>query len=217
MAKNRVNAPVVFRSIEARVHDLLASPAPVTARDCLAHTHALLLYQIIRLFDGDIAARASAERILPALENSALALLNHVNFDIDTPGRELPLFPLAPTKTFWVEWIYQESARRTLLFTFFFMQAYRILSRTKGLTCDGQLGLCHSWTLSSYLWQAKTPMAFAEAWKNKKHFVITNARFGEVLEEAMADDVDTYGKIFITSLLGIEEAEGWFGSRGGKL
>ncbi|KAL6361506.1 hypothetical protein LRP88_04975 [Fusarium phalaenopsidis] len=133
LAKNRVNSPFIFRSIETRVNDLLSAPPPVTPFECLAHTHALLLYQIIRLFDGDIGARASAERMIPAIESSAMALFSHVQFDLDrTSTCSLPLFPIAPTKTFWMDWILQESLRRTLLFTFYFMQIYRIMAGYKG-------------------------------------------------------------------------------------
>ncbi|KAF4976218.1 hypothetical protein FZEAL_7081 [Fusarium zealandicum] len=217
MAKNRVNSPIIFRNIESRVNDLLSSPAPITPLDCLAHTQALLLYQIIRLFDGDITARASAERIIPAIEASAMSLFSHVQFDLDGRSSALPLFPVAPTKTFWMDWALQESLRRTLLFTFYFLQCYRTLAGYRGLQCDGRLGLCSSWTLSAHLWYTRTPLEFAEAWTNKKHFVVTNAVFGEVLREAMADDVDVFGKILISSLMGVDEAEGWFASRGGKL
>lgn len=52
---------------------------------------------------------------------------------------------------------------------------------------------------------------------NKKHLVVTDALFGKVLQEAMAHDIDVLGRIFISSLLGVDEAEGWFASRGGKL
>ncbi|KAH7176629.1 hypothetical protein EDB81DRAFT_875430 [Dactylonectria macrodidyma] len=220
LAKNRVNSPIIFRSIESHVSDLLCSPAPNTPIDCLAHTQALLLYQIIRLFDGDISARVSAERDLPAVESSGIALFAHTKFDHYPPSTELPLFPIAPTKTFWQDWILNESIRRTLLFTFYFLQAYRIISLQKGLKCDGKLGLCHSWTVSAHLWAARTPLEFADVWKNKKHFVVTNACFNDLggpLQDAMADDIDTYGKIFITSLVGIDEAKGWFASRGGSL
>ncbi|KAF7560749.1 hypothetical protein G7046_g3408 [Stylonectria norvegica] len=217
MAKNRVNAPVIFRTIESRVQDLLSSPTPEGPRECLAHTQALVLYQIIRLFDGDIRARGHAERTIPALEASALTLLGHVDFENESLESVLPLFPLASTKAFWNNWILQESTRRTLLFTFYFLQAYRILNGHRGLSCDGRLGLIHSWTLSAHLWHADTPLAFSEAWRNKNHFVITDAYFNDVLEEAKADDIDTYGKIFISSFMGIEEAQGWFASRGGSL
>src|SRR6478752_6041213 len=100
MAKNRVNSPIIFRSIESRVNDLLSAPPPITPLDCLAHTQALILYQIIRLYDGDIGARTSAERIIPAIEASAMSLFSYAQFDIEgTPGT-LPLYPIAPTKAF---------------------------------------------------------------------------------------------------------------------
>ncbi|KAG8671407.1 hypothetical protein FPOAC1_004654 [Fusarium poae] len=217
MAKNRVNSPIIFRSIESRVNDLLATPAPITPSECLAHTQALILYQIIRLYDGDIGARASAELIIPAIEASAISLFSYAQFDIDATVITLPTYPVAPTKAFWQDWILQESLRRTLLFSFYFVQAYRIMAGCKILQCDGRLGLCHAWTLSAHLWNATTPLSFAEAWRDKNHYVVTNAIFSEVLAEAQADDIDVFGKIMISSLLGQDEAEGWFASRGGKL
>jgi hypothetical protein len=62
-----------------------------------------------------------------------------------------------------------------------------------------------------------TPLSFAEAWKEKNHYVVTNAVFNDVLDEAKADDIDIFGKIMISSLLGRDEADGWFASKGGKL
>lgn len=211
-----MNAPVILRSIESRVGDLLGSPNPNTPIECLAHTQSLLLYQIIRLFDGDIGARSSAERDIPAVESSAIALFAQAKFETEQAA-DLPTFPITPTKTFWQEWILNESIRRTLILTFYFLQTYRIISNQKFLQCDGKLGLCHSWTISRYLWEARTPMAFSEAWRNKKHFVVTNASFNEMFQEAMADDIDSFGRIFITSLVGIDEAEAWFANRGGSL
>lgn len=184
----------------------------------MAHTQALCLYQIIRLFDGDVAARRSAEILIPSLENSALQLLNYVRFDDDLSALpELPLYPIQPTKDIWEDWILQESARRTALVTFFFLQAYRFMLGFVGLQCDGKLGLCHSWTLSAQLWNAKTAVEFAHAWSARQYFVVTNGQFAEILQEAKAEDVDTFGRIWISSLLGIEETEGWFASRGGSL
>lgn len=216
MAKNRINSPIILRSIESRVNDLLSSPPPITPLDCLAYTQALILYQIIRLFDGDIGARASAERTIPSLENSAIALFAHVRFHFSTPF-SLPTYPVSPTKTFWQDWILQESMRRTLLFTFYFLQVYRVLAGHRPLHCDGRLGMCHSWTLSAHLWGAASPVAFADVWENKKHFVVTNAVFKEVLSDARADDVDRYGRILISSLMGTDDAQAWFVSKGGNL
>lgn len=249
MAKNRTNSQVILRSIEAKVNDLLQAPAPTSPLESLAHTQSLLLYHIIRIFDGDISARASAERTQAALEDSAMSLIVHVDFNCPTPEKEacaaaessaaamtatskasatsgqqqqhcqerLPLYPLAPTRQFWHEWILQESGRRTLLFTFFFLQAYRILSGQRVDGCDGRLGLCHSFTLSASLWHAESSLAFGKAWRERKHVVIDNTDFQIAFGQAQADDLDLFGRMMLTSVIGVDEAEGWFASRGGSL
>jgi hypothetical protein len=207
-----------MRSIESYCEELLSSSPPATAFETLAYAHALLLYQIIRLFDGDIVSRASADECIPALEDAALSLLTHVNFEEPLfPAPDLPLDPIGPTKVFWKTWIFQESARRTMLFVFFFLQAYRMVSGGTLYPCDGKMGLVHSWTLSAHLWQARTPTEFAKAWRNRNHFVVTNAEFHQVLGQAKADDVDCFGRILLSAMMGQDEADGWFAQRGGSL
>lgn len=219
MAKNRANAPVIFRCIESRVQDLLCEPLPTTPIDSLAHTQALLLYQIIHLFDGDISARASGERIIPFLETSAIGLLAHVIFDTEAncsdPFSDCCLTTLSDL---WKDWIFQESARRTLLFAFFFLQAYRVLTGSQSLNqCDGRLGLCHFWTVSEHLWQAESALDFRDAWQQENHFLVVDGQVAVVLREAKAGDVDVFGKMLISAAVGIPELEAWFASRGGSL
>jgi hypothetical protein len=218
LAKNEVNSLVIMRSIESYCQDLLSAPLPTTPCETLAHTHALLLYQIIRLFDGDLAARASADQAIPKLESYALSLLGHVHFEDPLfPAPDLPLDPIGPTKIFWKQWLFQESARRTMLFVFFFLQIYRMVSGGMLIQCDGRMGLVHSWTLSAHLWQAKTPVEFAKAWRDRNHFVVTNAQFRQVINEAKADDVDAFGRILLSAMMGNDEADGWLAQRGGSL
>ncbi|KAK3938236.1 hypothetical protein QBC46DRAFT_318135 [Diplogelasinospora grovesii] len=225
MAKTAVNSHIISRSIQARVDDLLATPLPNDTLELLARTHALLLYQIIQFFDGDIVdARAAAENSTQPLEDAALALMVHINFhnvfvsdNADSEPEELSLFPLADTREFWENWVIQESARRTFLMTAFFVQAWRLLRGDLLLQCDGKLFLCHSFTLSAHLWDAKNPVDFAVAWREKKPFVIKNANFHEAFSEAKADDIGQFGKILITVLIGIDEARGWLLTRGGDL
>jgi hypothetical protein len=201
------------------VQDLLCEPIPTTPIDSLAHTQALLLYQIIRLFDGDISARASGERIIPVLETSAIGLLAHVAFDTEANCSDrFSECCLATASDLWKDWIFQESARRTLLFTFFFLQAYRLLTGSQNLyRCDGRLGLCHSWTVSEHLWQAETALKFRDAWRQKNHFLVIDGQFNVVLSEAKAGDVDLFGKMLLSAAVGIPELEAWFASRGGSL
>jgi hypothetical protein len=81
MAKNTVNVNIILRSIESRAQELVTSPIPSNPFEALARTHALLLYQIIRIFDGDLSSDAAAEGTTQTLEDSAIALLDHIIFE----------------------------------------------------------------------------------------------------------------------------------------
>ncbi|KAK6063153.1 hypothetical protein SCUP515_12679 [Seiridium cupressi] len=64
------NAAMILRTLQAHVHELASTEGSriiFTPVDKLARTQALFLYQIIRLFDGDIALRAQGEKDLPVL------------------------------------------------------------------------------------------------------------------------------------------------------
>lgn len=54
MAKNDVNKLMIFRAIERSVAELIKSPQSTVPIEVLARTQSLLLYQIIRLYDGDV-------------------------------------------------------------------------------------------------------------------------------------------------------------------
>lgn len=220
MAKTNINGPIIMRSVETYAQSLLAAPSPSTPPERLAHTHALLLYQIIRLLDGDILSRTSAERDIPALEASAYALLAHVNFEtplLPPPALDLPIHPLPPTTRFWERWAFEESTRRTLLFSSFFLQTYRAVSGRQLLPCDGKLFIEHTLTMSAHLWEARTAAEFAASWRDREHFVVANAQFDSFIRDAKADDVDQFGRILISALMGIEEADAWLSVRGGSL
>ena len=75
MAKNAANANIILRNIDSRAQELISSPMPAEPLEVLAHVHALLLYQIIRLFDGDIRMRVGAETTMAALQAASFALM----------------------------------------------------------------------------------------------------------------------------------------------
>ncbi|ORY71364.1 uncharacterized protein BCR38DRAFT_381888 [Pseudomassariella vexata] len=218
MAKNEINATVILRSILSRATELASQPMPSGPPELLARTNALLLYSIMMLFDGDIYARTLAEHNLLALRDSAVEILKHINFpNPDTPPQVLSLYPLSMAREFWAEWIFQESARRTSLMTFFFLQTYRLLQGEVAGQCGGNLYLCHSLTISAHLWEAKDAVDFAEAWQGRKYILATPSNLWSVVDDAMAEDVDALGKILLTAMMGIDEFKGWMISRDGRL
>ena len=46
--------------------------------------------------------------------------------------------------------------------------------------------------------------------------MVKNLDFSDLLENAPPDDVDTYGRMMLVAVLGLEHVKGWFHSRGGK-
>lgn len=217
MARNDVNAPVIIASFKTRIQDLLSSSTPATPSEALAHTQSLILYQIMRLFDGDIQARASAEPLISTLESSALSLLQYVHFP--GPLESEATFPgsIEPVMEFWTSWVFQESARRTVLITFYFTQVYRLLHDDPSMQCDSRLGLVHSWYSSASLWHAQSAFDFAVAWAEKEHFVVYDANFSDMLQRAQPTDVDLFGRMLLSAVLGIDEIRAWFYSRGAIL
>ena len=125
--------------IDSRIRELLATPEPTTLVEILPRTHALLLYQIMHLFDGDIRSHASAQALFATLESSVISLLGCLQFpDRSSPIDLLPL-SMEPVTEFWESWVLHESARRTVLLTFYFIQIYKLFQGNVQLHCDGKL------------------------------------------------------------------------------
>ncbi|KAK3987183.1 hypothetical protein QBC44DRAFT_246495 [Cladorrhinum sp. PSN332] len=217
LCKNQTNASLISRNIESRVQALISTPLPTSSPlDLLAHCQALLLYQIMRILDGDFRLTAAADQTTPYLEDAAAALMecNVFQFE-DSPGfKSLP--PSEKTAKFWEDWVLRESARRTYLMVFFFVQTYGLL---KGFNvsgkCDGRLGRRnHVFTVGEKVWSARGPVEFARAWGEGRRWVVVNA---DALNHARGEDVDTFTKMVFTSFWGIDEVRAWLLMIGGCL
>lgn len=183
-----------MRCIDAKLNDLLRAtpepPAPAPADlllHALARTQALLLYQTVRFFDGDIVARASAEATFGELEASADALARHIARDdnphLDRARDDMSSSP-SGARPFWRAWILHESARRTHLIARFLTHAWRLLTGRRPPQLAGEARhRCsrppppqpyhdhhqpreESWTLSARVWGARDAVAFAAAWRD---------------------------------------------------
>ncbi|KAH8879096.1 hypothetical protein GQ53DRAFT_814145 [Thozetella sp. PMI_491] len=231
LAKNTANSTAVLRTVDARAKDLVAEPSPPGLLGALARVHAMILYGIILLFDGDPRARASAEQRLLSLAAATTELLQHMssategyNFSSAAPTattvtESVQALP-SPSGSleYWRKWILEESARRTFLLAHFLVRMYnRLVSLQLPLICDLKLYSGTLWTISAHLWTAQSEVEFRNAWNEKKRWVAFNSELTSILAEAQPDDIDSYGKIFLTSLVGPDEMREWFASKGSQL
>lgn len=217
MCKNDINAPVIMNLFDARTRELLSAPEPTETLDILARTQALILYQIMRLFDGDIRSHATADALFTTLESSVLTLMAIVPTPKPYDPTELLPLSMEDAATFWEGWVLQESARRTVLFTYYFIQIFKVLQGRVPVSCDGKLGLEHSWYLSGDLWNASSAFDFAVAWTEKQHHIVYNLDFEPVLQNAQPGEVDLFGRMLLVTALGIDKAKAWFHIRGAIL
>ncbi|KAH7146802.1 hypothetical protein B0J13DRAFT_584282 [Dactylonectria estremocensis] len=225
-AKNGRNARVIRDNIESRVQDLLSSPPATTPLDTLAYAQALFIYQILRFLDNDTRIYTIYEATMPHLEEAANALIPYIDFDQTSPtdGQDhtldlIPLYPASAAHSFWTSWIFQESAKRTLGMINFFMLTYYFMKGEAGNRCSQNkiVTVNRSVTMSAHLWNPQDPVDFALAWRNKRHFVInvgTPDYLATVVNDAERDDIDDFGKICLTAVMGLTEAKGWLAMRG---
>jgi hypothetical protein len=151
------------------------------------------------------------------LESYALSLQSLISEDDDDClAPSLEIYPTGHAKVFWSSWLFRESARRTYLISFYFLSMYHLLWGKRRF-CEEHPPLKSIWTASAYLWQAASVFDFTCAWNDRKHFIVKNLDYTELLSYATPDDIDAFGKALIISSIGVDEARGWFYKGGGCL
>jgi hypothetical protein len=215
LARNGTNDEFVTRFITERTTELIASSLPQQSNELLARAHALMLYQCILVFGGDIRLYSQAETLLPHMEAAGEALLDLMTQEVDDTG-SLPLYPSTAARASWTAYIFRESLRRTVLSLFHFV-AMCYLLRGQLASCNDHLAVGSRLTFSAQLWNAKTAFDYAVAWNEKRYLIVRDLDFTEVLKSAMPEDVDTFAKMMLIGIQGEDDIRGWFYTRGGTL
>jgi hypothetical protein len=215
LAKNGTNDEFVTRFISERAMELITSSLPLQTNELLARAHALMLYQSILVFGGDIRLYSQAETLLPHMETVGEALLSLMTQQVDDTGL-LPLYPSTAARASWTAYISRESLRRTVLSLFHFVAMCYFL-RGQLASCNEHLAVGSRLTFSAQLWDAKTAFDYAVAWNAKKYLIVRDLDFSEVLKSAVPEDVDTFTKMMLIGIKGEDDIRGWFYTRGGAL
>ena len=134
----------------------------------------------------------------------------------DDDGGNLPLYPSSAARTAWLSFVFRESCRRTFLAM---CHAVSICALLQGnlISCNHGLSIGSRITLSAALWEAESALDFATAWNERKHYLVKELDFSEVLRSANPDDVDVFGRMLMVGIMGKEDVSGWLRSKGGKL
>ena len=177
--------------------DRLALVIPsATKGEKLEALQALIIYQIIRLFNENIRQRALAESQQGLIESLCLMLRGE---RITRP---------VTTISDWRDWIFWESYQRSLFFALFVNLVYELLK--SGEQC--QVKIYHSeLTIASSLWYAQTLAEFKNAQDSVRGLVLESAK--TPFEYGSADEMDDLGMLMYVCSKGYRSARELFGSR----
>jgi hypothetical protein len=215
IAKNTMNNEFVASFIKRHVETIISSPIPEKPIDLLARGHALMLYQSMLVFGGDISLYSQAEPLLSCMNEVAYTLHSLADYQEDSTD-SIPLYPSPVARASWTAYIFRESLRRTVLALFHFVTMCQLL-RGQLKSCNQDLALGNKMIISAQLWSAKSAFDYAVTWNNQRHFIVKELDFSRVLRDAMPEDIDTLGKMMMISLKGEDDIRGWFYTRGGVL
>ncbi|RDA83706.1 hypothetical protein CP532_1088 [Ophiocordyceps camponoti-leonardi (nom. inval.)] len=171
----------------------------------LARVQALTIANAIRVFDGDVALGAAAERemaVLVAWLRDLVALRDRLEERAGQAGGR-PLRHLPPES--WESWIFLESVRRTIVTASSFMSIVYLLRSEQpapGMWIDRQ-----SFTASKHLWEAASSVDFYRAWREKPHYWVENLGFGDLWMYARPTDLDEFTRLMLTPYVGVNAME----------
>lgn len=164
--KNVDNQALVFRNLRQKAQQLIATTDPLLASkaDLLAALQALLLYQVIGLFDGDIRLRAQAEAEQPTLIAWAEVLKSRMRQKL-LPLTAPAALPTPQKRTAqWQRWLVEESSQRAVIAAFMLKGVYNFLKLGYDENPNQEL----SFTAQVALWDAQSEFAWWMAQRDRK-------------------------------------------------
>ncbi|KAI1211050.1 uncharacterized protein F4807DRAFT_48366 [Annulohypoxylon truncatum] len=207
--------------------------------DHLGRVQALLAYQTIRLFDGDVRMRAQAEALIPTLALWARQLLDCARETLDRPGRLLAGFASSfetdsinadpgfeggreekgggkgrggsrcSEETLWRAWILVESVRRSWSVATYIQEIYLYLKQGWS-ECPGRVTI----TMRGGLWDAGTPYAWYRACREKDALFLPTTRTESLFRERRPEDIDEFSLLIVELGFGQDRIERWIGEKG---
>lgn len=214
-SKSDRNEEVIMKIIEEKANKLLKessfvthstdrTPSSLRTAEQLPHVQALLIYQFIRLFDGDIRQRAQAESLIPTLKAWNNSLWESANMDAcletffgvagvfsqDLGAKSLD----GLTGQQWRDWLLAESVRRIWLIGNYVQDVY-LMMRNRQTDCSGGV----SFTARRGLWDSQSAATWMQLVRSKDPLFVPCHETDLMIPFVEAPEVD----VLCLSVMGI--------------
>ncbi|KAK9366213.1 hypothetical protein V1509DRAFT_296927 [Lipomyces kononenkoae] len=230
--KTASNEQIIFQIIEDRANLLLeeygipstdsalenisTSSVTLDALEHIARVQALLVYQVIGLYDGDIRLRHLAERRIPVLKNWIQKMVDHASQAMclgssvisSTQEQAAGDFILSNVPScendLWYSWIVAESIRRTWVVASGVQVIYSTIQQGQMPPCKGIM-----FTTRQGVWEAKSALAWEKLCSEVNVGLIQMAEADKLLIEAAPEDVNDFAWEILEAKFGVERMERW--------
>lgn len=210
------NTEVVLQIVESRSDDLIRedqienTDEGTDLHGQLARLHALMVYQIIGLHDGDIRARHIAEGHIATQDHWAHKLLqdaDKVLSNAQTASNQLiGIVPnsASSSQQQWHLWIFSESIRRTWLVAVSISRIFSALQQ-RWATCPGGL----MYTNRRGLWEASTATEWERRCAQGDVAFLQRFHCAGLFGELRPADVDEFGLTMMDMTFDADLVEKW--------
>ena len=186
---NEANEPLIFRTIEAEVSELVRGKSGSTLLEELSKMQAMVLYTIIRLFSGDVEKRICAEQQRFLLGIWGMRLLQRADME------------LSQAQVCWNTWILTESVRRTVLIAHVAYGAYSI----------AQYGICAELPTLAVLPLSTKQVFWHSQTTYFDHFLEDEtksyAEFTDLWLASTARSLESFEKLLLVACRGLDAVE----------
>jgi hypothetical protein len=186
--------------IESKANELLRSPTQPTwtPLDLLASIQALLIFQFIRLFDGDIRQRALAENAEPILELWTEQLKSQTQEEQNYTTFTAPS---------WRSWIFGESVRRTVTMSIFLSGIYSLVKN--GYCTSSDAVTANNFTAQRMFWDTNSQLEWERARLSCNPYWVSKMDFDHVIQEGKGTELDDFGLVMMIMYKGQDVVDHW--------
>jgi hypothetical protein len=233
--KTASNEQRIFQIIEDRAKQLLAehhmpsadsflssvsntsSSVTLDSLEHLARVQALLIYQVICLYDGDIRLRHVAESHIPVLNSWTQQMVDHASHavclggSVISSGHEQTVvgFGLSDVaqceNLLWYSWVIAESIRRTWLVASGIQGTYLVMQQGRTIPCQGGM----MFTTRKGVWEAQSARAWEKLCSEVNVGLMQVAETDKLLTEVAPDDVDDFAMLILRATFSEERLDRW--------
>jgi hypothetical protein len=214
-SRNTDNQRAAFRDIRHKAKALTSMMRSKTVHSPtkgLACLQALSMYQIIRLFDGDIELRAEAEadealhaHCTDEMTRSIKSLKFPESVTRSTACEEEPL---NTNSNEWRRWIFEESVRRATLVSIIIQQNYAFL---RGIAAQCTHSDMIGYTARTALWDASSEYHWRLEWTEKPHHEVWPSRWDSVMAHLKPEECDDVSVLLMVLMSGFDSTARWLG------